>query len=201
MAISLLSESFKYQNKQLLTIISADFKLTFLRALTLLFPIFLLSSCGDDDDDIIWDMAPVNVMVYIQDANGNNLLSPSVPGNLQGKKIVAIYEGQEYELNWEATNQTRYYMPHFSGLTLRSGYTQSGDYFVPDQNKNHLSFGEFDGADNQDISISLHIEGYSNTWNISVSHRIKWKGNTPHVTDTATLNGNNVPYDNITIIL
>ncbi|MDE7441822.1 MAG: hypothetical protein K2M69_06635 [Muribaculaceae bacterium] len=69
------------------------------------------------------------------------------------------------------------------------------------QNKNYLSFGEFDGADNQDISISLHIEGYSNTWNISVSHRIKWKGDTPHVTNTATLNGENIPYDKITITL
>lgn len=76
-------------------IISTDFKLTFLKVLTLLVPIFLLCSCGDDDD-IIWDMVPVNVMVNIQDTNGNNLLSPSVTGNLQGKKIVAEYQGQEY---------------------------------------------------------------------------------------------------------
>ncbi|MDE6410584.1 MAG: hypothetical protein K2K81_10150 [Muribaculaceae bacterium] len=182
---------------------SADFKLTFLRALTLLVPIFLLCSCGDDDDDddIIWDMAPVNVVVNIQDAAGNNLLSPSVPGNLQGKKIVAEYQGEEYELNWDASDRTRYYMPFFSGLTLQSGYTLSGDHLVPDQNKNYLSFGEFDGADNQDISISLHIEGYTDSWDITVSHRIKWKGNTPHVTNTATLNGKNIPYDKIIITL
>ena len=180
--------------------ISADLKLTFQKVLTFLVPIFLLCSCGDDDD-IIWDMAPVNVMVNIQDTNGNNLLSPSVPGNLQGKKIVADYQGQEYELNWDASDRTRYYMPIFSGLKLQSGYTLSGDYFVPDQNKIYLSFGEFDGEDNQDISISLYIEGYSNTWNISVSHRIKWKGNTPLVTNTATLNGENIPYDKIIITL
>ncbi|MDE7414173.1 MAG: hypothetical protein K2N05_10380 [Muribaculaceae bacterium] len=160
----------------------------------------LLCSCGDDDD-IIWDMAPVNVMVNIQDTNGNNLLSPSVPGNLQGKKIVAEYKGQEYELNWDASDETRYYMPFFSGLTLQSGYTQSGDQLEADPNKNYLSFGEFDGGENQDITISLHIEGYSNTWNISVSHHIIWKGNNPHVTNTASLNGENTPYDKITITL
>lgn len=175
----------------------------FLRIFSLLVPILLLCSCRDDGDDgnIIRDMQPVNVMVHIQDASGNNLLSPSVTGNLEGKEIVAIYEGQEYELNWEATNQTRYYMPHFSGLTLRSGYIQSGDSFVPDQSKNYLSFGEFDGAAHQDISISLYIEGYPDPWDISVSHQIKWNGNRPKVTNTATLNGNNTPYDDITIIL
>lgn len=180
--------------------ISSDMKLSFLRVLTFLIPIFSLCSCGDDDD-IIWDMAPVDVMINIQDAIGNNLLSPSVAGNLQGKKIVAEYQGQEYELNWYSSDRSRYYMPFFSGLTLHTGYIQSGDQLIPDQNKNYLSFGEFDGADNQDISISLHIEGYSNTWNISVSHRIKWKGNTPHVNNTATLNGKNIPYDKIIITL
>lgn len=162
-------------------------------------PGLLLCSC--DNEEMIWDMAPVNVTIHIQDADGNNLLSPSVSGNLQGKKIIAEYKGEEYELNWDATDKTRYYLPFFSGLTLQSGYTQSGDYWEADQNKNYLSFGGFDGEENQDISISLHIEGYSDPWNISVSHHVKWEGGSPRVTNTAALNGRKTPYDNIIIIL
>ena len=177
-------------------------KPSFLRILTLIVPILLLCSCGDDEEEeLIWDMAPVNVMIHIQDSKGNNLLSPSVSGNLQGKKIVAEYQDEKYELNWNASKGTRFYMPFFSGLTLQAGYTQSGDHFEPDQNKNYLSFGEFDGAENQDISISLNIDGYPDPWVISVSHSIQWKGNTPQVTNTASLNGKVTPYDEIIIIL
>ena len=182
--------------------IISDIKPSFLRILTLIVPILLLCSCGDDEEDeLIWDMAPVNVMIHIQDNDGNNLLSPSVSGNLQGKKIVAEYQGEEYELNWNASKGTRFYMPFFSGLTLQAGYTQSGDHFEPDQNKNYLSFGEFDGAQNQDITISLNIDGYPDPWVISVAHRIKWKGNTPQVTNTTSLNGKVMPYDEIIIVL
>ena len=182
--------------------ILSNIKPSFLRILILIIPILLLCSCGnDEEEELIWDMAPVNVMIHIQDSKGNNLLSPSVSGNLQGKKIVAEYKGEEYELNWNASKGTRFYMPFFSGLTLQAGYTQSGDHFEPDQNKNYLSFGEFDGAQNQDITISLHIDGYPDRWIISVSHSIKWKGNTPLVTNTATLNGNPMSYDKIIIVL
>ena len=168
------------------------------RILAFLVPILMLSSCKDDG--MIWDMYPVNVNIYIQDTDGANLLSPSVTGSLYGKKIVVKYQGEEYELDWDA-NETRHYMPSFSGLTLKTDYTQSGDHYEKDVNKNYLSFGEFDGEDNQDISISLNIEGYPEPWEISVSHRIKWKRNKPQVTNTATLNGKEVSYDNILISL
>ena len=182
--------------------ILSNIKPSFLRILILIIPILLLCSCGnDEEEELIWDMAPVNVMIHIQDSNGHNLLSPSVSGNLQGKKIVAEYQDEKYELNWNASKGTRFYMPFFSGLTLQAGYTQSGDHFEPDQNKNYLSFGEFDGAENQDISISLNIDGYPDPWVISVSHSIKWKGNTQLVTNTATLNGNPMSYDKIIIVL
>ena len=182
--------------------ILSNIKPSFLRILILIIPILLLCSCGnDEEEELIWDMAPVNVMIHIQDSKGNNLLSPSVSGNLQGKKIVAEYQDEKYELNWNASKGTRFYMPFFSGLTLQAGYTQSGDHFEPDQNKNYLSFGEFDGAQNQDITISLTIDGYPDPWVISVSHSIKWKGNTPLVTNTATLNGTPMSYDKIIIVL
>ena len=182
--------------------ISSNIRPSLFRLLILMVPILLLCACGEDkEEEPIWDMAPVNVMIHIRDNNGNNLLSPDVSGNLHGKKIVAEYHGKEYELNWDATNGTRYYMPFFSGLTLQTGYTQSGDNLEPDQNKNYLSFGEFDGAENQDISISLNIEGYSDPWVISVSHSIKWKGHSPLITNIATLNGRDVSYEQIIIVL
>lgn len=97
--------------------ISSAIPTSFLMILALLVPCLSLTSCSDDDD-IIWDFLPVEVNVHIQDTDGNNLLSPLVSGNLQGKKIVSNYEGQEYELNWDPTDRSRYYMPAFSGLTL-----------------------------------------------------------------------------------
>lgn len=146
-------------------------------------------------------MCPVDITIKIKDANGNNLLSPSVPGNLRGKKIVAEYQGQEYELNWDEPYPSRYYRPFFYGLTLGRGYTQTENDSYLDDNKSYLFFGEFDGVGDQDISISLYIEGYPDPWNISVTHRVKWKRNTPHVTNTATFNGKNISYGTITIVL
>ena len=163
--------------------------------------ILLLFSCCNNNDDIIWDMCPVDITIKIKDANGNNLLSPSVPGNIRGKKIVAEYQGQEYELNWDEPYPSRYYRPFFYGLTLGRGYTQTQNDSYLDDNKSYLFFGEFDGVGDQDISISLYIEGYPDPWNISVTHRVKWKRNTPHVTNTATFNGKNISYGTITIVL
>ncbi|MDE5869985.1 MAG: hypothetical protein K2H18_07110 [Muribaculaceae bacterium] len=166
-----------------------------------LLPLMWLTSCNNEDDVIIWDMYPVNVMIHIQDADGNNLLSPNFNGNILGKKIVAIYQGKEYELEWDNNNKTRYYAPSFTGLTLKQGYSETEEGYEPDPNKQYLNFGEFDGAENQNITLLLRIEDVSENWDISVRHNIKWKGNTPKVTNTATLNGEKVSYDNITIII
>ena len=166
-----------------------------------LFAIVLLVSCHKDDDLILRDMAPVMADVFIQDATGNNLLDPDFEGNIRGKKITAEYNGEEYVLNWEEANKTRYYMPHFTGLTLQSGYTQVGDRVELDPSKSYLSFGEFDGEENQDISLTLKIEGYPMSWNIDVIHRVTWKNNKPKVTNSALLNGKEVGYNNIIITL
>lgn len=166
--------------------------------------LLLLPSCGkeDEDDDIIeWDIYPVVAQMHIVDASGNNLLDPSVAGNLFGKKIVAEYDGKEYELVWKQTDKTKAYMPQFTGLTIKYEYVEVGDKFEQDPAKAYLAFGEFDGAVNQDISLTLRIEGYAETWDIDMTHRIKWKGNSPEITNSALLNGIEVPYDKITITL
>lgn len=162
--------------------------------LTLVASLLSFTSC-EEDDDMIYDYMPVEVMVHIQDAEGNNLLSPTVAGNLRGKKIVALYEGEEYELNWDSAEPSRYYLPFFKGLTFFTVYTESGE---PDINKSYLTFGEFDGAQNQDVAITLSIEGYSRSWEIAVSHRLSKKSQ--KVTNSATLDGKKVSYYDIVIV-
>ena len=177
---------------------------TILRIPAVLISVFLLFSCGggDDDDLVIWDFVNVNVMIQVQDASGKNLLSPSVAGNLQGKKIYLDYDGEEYELNWDAEEASRFNMPFFRGLTIRAPhYYSDGEHYVADHSKNYLSFGEFDGSKNQNVTVILHIDGYSESWEVTVNHTVKWENKKPVVTNAATLNGKDTPYDGIVITL
>lgn len=144
------------------------------------------------DDDVIWDFSPVTVNIYLQDAEGNNLLSPTFPGNIRGRRIAALYEGKEYEVNWNSAGETRFYMPNFTGLSIEMSYVLSGDDYVLAPETSHLTFGEFDGSQDQDISLTLSIEDIPETWDITYTRRMEWKKHKPVITDTRTLNGETV---------
>lgn len=59
----------------------------------------LLQSCGDDDpgDDLIWDFMPVDITVFVEDSEGNNLLIPGTPGYINPEDVVVEYGGKTYE--------------------------------------------------------------------------------------------------------
>ena len=80
---------------------------------------------GNDDDnddngqnDVIVDWAPLELFVYLSDADGNNLLDPEYEHAYDSANIVLTYEGMEYEvINYLTPNEPRaqpmYYLAVF----------------------------------------------------------------------------------------
>ena len=91
------------------------------------------------------DFYPVMVSVHVTDEDGHDRLDPT-SAYFIGENISAIYEGQVYPVQkMFADPETKAYMPRFFGLEWRKdrlyGYS--------------LVFGEFDGADDQDITVTF----------------------------------------------
>ena len=176
--------------------------LTITGIITLVF--LLLTSCEDNDNgNIIWDIYPVYSDIYLMDAEGNNLLDPNTSGTLYGKQITVDYNGESFSVNWkpETEDTTRAYLAVFKGLTFVKGYSLGESQTPTLLNENHLNFGEFDGAKNQNISFTLKIEGYTQSWEVNFIHNYKWKNGKPVISNHATLNGENVDGYSIEIIL
>lgn len=143
----------------------------------------ILTSCSDGSD-VIWDIYPVQAEILIKDVNGNNLLNPEIQNNLFGKNISIEYDGKTNPVQWQ-NQDTRAYMAQFYGLRFMEGW--NGVSVDPD--KNHLEFGEFDGASDQDLSLILRIEERPETYKIEILHKFWYKGSTPHQSTTTKLNG------------
>ena len=156
-----------------------------------------ISAC---DDFTITDYAPVNIGIQIVDEKGNNLLNPEIPGNWFGQEFEVVYNGESYKAYWPGTAtqpESRYYLPTFRGLTLEPHllYDTPIETLYP---KFYFSFGEFDGAEDQDISLKFFVPGQSEPYdirlvkkkstNITINGK-KHKGSVvkivlPHLTDT-----------------
>lgn len=75
---------------------------------------------NDDNgqDDVIVDWAPLELFVYLSDADGNNLFDPEYEHAYDSANIVLTYEGKEYEvINYLTPNEPRaqpmYYLAVF----------------------------------------------------------------------------------------
>ena len=127
---------------------------------------FFLTSCSESNggnDDIIWDFAPINFIIAVQDAEGNDLLSPLTEGHILEQDIKAIYQGKEYKLNEQVT-QTKAYLAVLRGL--QTFITADGRYM--------LFFGELDGTDTYD-NETLTLDGGDGTTDvITFSSRLTW---------------------------
>ena len=88
------------------------------RILVFLLTVLTLISCSDlrteYRSDIIYDITPIVLHIYVNDADGRNLLDDR-EGSLDTKNISATYEGETYSVEL----QTKYYMPSFRGLVLK----------------------------------------------------------------------------------
>lgn len=172
----------------------------------------ILSSCEKEHDHAIWDIYPVKVRFFIQDKAGNNLLEENASGNWMGADFKVIYEGKEYPVQWENHNQednilspqgnTRDYLPHFRGLTPTPTYVSVGnDEWMK---KGYcLTFGEFDGAQNQDLTLRFIVPDSEEEYLVHIKHSYKFdtKKDRPVIKNEMTVNGEKVEYDKVYVVL
>lgn len=87
----------------------------------------------------IVDWYPVVLSIKVCDKEGNDLLDPTSDRYI-ADRLTITYRGETYEI----IPPTKYYMPHFSGLTLS---LENGTYV--------LNFGEFAGEEDYDDDFIL----------------------------------------------
>lgn len=159
-----------------------------------LFSLIVFTACASDngDDSIIWDFAPIEIHIAVQDAQGHDLLNPETPGNIAKQGIKVIYKNKIYEKD-APVNQTKAYMAQFNGLQTKK--TEEGNYF--------LSFGEFKGNEtftDEKIIIDWN-DGTQDV--ITFSSKLTWKSpNEPVFNRKFYLNGedNGLNSESFTII-
>lgn len=116
--------------------------------------VYILSACGKDD--VIIDYAPVVISVKVQNEAGDNLLDPSVAGNILDRDISVTYEGNNYPI--ESVDESGRFWPGFwRGVILVNGQV--------------LEIGEFDGSSAHEDCV-LHI----GTRDIPISYDAKFNG-------------------------
>ncbi|MFI3264018.1 MAG: hypothetical protein SNG38_00545 [Rikenellaceae bacterium] len=152
--------------------------------LTLLFTIIFFGSCSSDDgDDLIWDIAPVNIYIQVCNQEGENLLDENVEGNILENEIKITYKDEEYLLG-ESVSKTRAYMPSFNGLQLYN---------------NKMIFGEFEGAASYTLTATLDL-GNGIEKEVGFIREYKTKNGEPQCSTIYTLDGEELE-GGITIIL
>ena len=90
------------------------------------------------------DYMPVQVIVYVTDEAGHDRLDPESEYFI-GENISAVYDGKVYPVEIMVP-PTKTYAAEFFGLRLRQNWSYNDYYLV---------FGEFDGAHDQDITVTL----------------------------------------------
>ncbi len=123
-----------------------------------------LSSCSEFGSEIIYDISPIELYIYLTDEGGDNLLDTPESGIDVGK-ILITYDGKTYS---PEIVETKAYFPIFYGLRLTSDtYGNS-----------MLTFGELDGSediDNSDVVINWG-DGTSDTITIFNKCRLTVSG-------------------------
>lgn len=133
------------------------------KMLSLLAVLLCLSAC--DDWGVETDYIPIELVVTVCDADGNDLLDSTVVGNLvDGAPITATYKDEEYTCKgyrevWYP--DTRTYMPNFYGLKFQDKYQYNKDIpstgYTEPQKRGLLLFGEFSGEQKHDLTeVTLH---------------------------------------------
>lgn len=138
-----------------------------------------LFSCSDEDDygNYIFDFAPYNIIVAVQDTAGNDLLASEQFNDTRFEYSGTIYNIVD-SLN-DMNLQTRTIDHYFYGL--RKLMCKDGYYI--------LSFGEFSGdEDVTDEQIIIHW-GDGTTDNLSFSNYTKVKNKKAIVDRTIKVNG------------
>ena len=148
-----------------------------------LFSLVLISltlfSCSDEDDygNYIFDFAPYNIIVAVQDTAGNDLLASEQFNDTRFEYSGTIYNIVD-SLN-DMNLQTRTMEHYFYGLLK---LMRQDGYYI-------LSFGEFPGDENvTDEQIIIHW-GDGTTDNLSFSNYSKVKNKKAIIDRTIKVNG------------
>ncbi len=118
----------------------------------------------NNNNGMIWDVTPLNVIIYVQDSDGNDLLSPQFSDNILDDDIYVTYNDMKFPLGVDMSSETmsRAYLAVLSGLH-HSKY--GNDYY--------LIFGEFDGATDWNDSFVIHW-GDGTEDKIVFQHDFEW---------------------------
>lgn len=149
----------------------------------MLLAVCLFAACDNNNGDIVWDIYPINLNIFITDSEGHDLLDSTFQDNLI-KDITVNYQEKTYPVMTEREyyeKETRAYMPYFYGLLLKSVNAQTQAY---------LTFGEFAGdesIDKREITLNLP-DGLQTV--LSYKNSFKWKSNgSPKINTVFYLDG------------
>ncbi len=139
----------------------------------------ILAGCNNN---VMWDVNPVNIEIQVVDDQGNSLLLDTNPQNILDNDIKVTYKGVEYPLGVDMSKQsaqTRYYLAVLDGLKVINYYQDKDPY---------LSFGEFSGDEdwNETMVISW---GDGTSDEIRLVHDYEFKKEPTFVTSDRYLNG------------
>lgn len=141
--------------------------------IVMLIATYSITSCTNNDD-VIWDITPVEIYIEVVNSEGYNLIDPKSEYTIINKGITATFMNQNYKLyNIEDFyKKTRAYMPIPYGLVFKQD----------DYSKQYLIyFGQFDGTENYSKE-SLIIDWNDGTKNeIIIDHHFKWRKGTPKI--------------------
>ena len=96
--------------------------------------------------DVLVDLAPIMMYVYVQNDNGVDLLNPNTESSIDVSAISLQYKDKNYSVTKGYSTTTRAYMASFNGVTLK----------VDSQGRYFLSIGEWNADDDAEYTeISL----------------------------------------------
>ena len=107
---------------------------------------FILCGCP-----VAMDYTPVELAIFVNDSNGNDLLDPDNPDNFaQGLKFE--YNGTVYNVDDQLEElRTKTYMPTFHGLKL----IKNTYHYTKNKGRYFLYFGEFSGENTFDGTFRI----------------------------------------------
>lgn len=163
------------------------------KIISAIYAIALTAAITSCDNNVVWDLQPVEALIYINNSNGDDLLSSETEGNLLGQTATLIFEGDttDYVLKPMSSfdSESRYYLAQFRGIEIFE------DIY---QHRWWLQIGEWPGENSGTYDMQLIIAGQ--THSIKIINNYKWKNNKPHIKREHYLDGK--PVDRImTLVL
>lgn len=147
-------------------------------AIAMICSITYVSCDNNENEDMVFgDFNPLNIDIMIVDEEGTNLLDPTVEGNWMDQPFQMTCLKDTYETSWigdpilNIPPPSRLYVAYFHGLRCEQISVFENNDRVYYENKYKLVFGEFQGDEHQDLSMTFHVPYIETTYNIKVEYR------------------------------